>query len=221
MSDHITDSEWKRYFDIAHAGMIQEEDADFMEEIDAHVVECDQCFEKIQAMRLLLHGASSSPELAEAFIQAEFPEILSKPAFDIRKAFVGVRMVKERIGGGVQILADTLSGALNARFLSGNPALAAVRGNQEAGEEDGALNDLLHSDMELPLADGRRITLRCRSIASAGDIRLFVYSNFAVEFTLYSDGEILCPVSEDYDKAAGEYVRIYELGGSVFELTVP
>lgn len=221
MSKHITGSELKQYFDIIYGGDIQEDDADFVDEIDAHAAGCEYCFERMQAVRVLMRSASSGPDMTEAFMQAEFPEPLSRPSFDIRKAFAGIRFVKEKLEGRVHILADTLSGMMDARFLSGASALSAVRGVQDADGGDGALNDLLRSDMELPLADGRKIVLRCRVGDSQENIRLFVCSNFEAEFMLCSEGEILCPVREDYDKVAGEYVRVYELDGSIFELTVP
>ncbi len=218
MSEHITGDEMKRYFDIICAGTAQAADADFVEEVDAHVAECDGCFEKMRAARLLLQGFSSGRDLAEAFLRAEFPEPFNRPAFDIRRAFGGIKLAKAELAGKLQMLADTLSPRMDARFFPCTPALAAVRGAGDGGGE-GALNDLLRSEMALPLAEGRRITLRCREAGASGSVRLFVYSNFDAEFTLYADGGILQPERSGYDRAAGEYVCVYGLDGSEFTLT--
>lgn len=219
MSEHITGDEFKQYFNILFSGAPDENDADFVNEIEAHAAECDHCFEKMQAIRLLMQGFSSDPDLAGTFVTAEFPETLTRPAFDIKKAFMGVKVVKAELAGKLQMLADTLSDKMQAVFVPCRPALAAARGEDGAGTDSGAVNDLLCSDMEFPLEAGRKITLRCRSMGQTNKIRLFVYSNFEVGFKLVSGGEILCPIKKDYDKAANEYVLVYEPDGDGFELT--
>lgn len=219
MSEHVTGTEWKQYFEIMQAGTPNEEEADFVNDIEAHVVECDLCNEKVQAIRYLMDGFSSNPDLAASLISAEFPETLAKPAFNLQKAFAGVKMVKAAWEGKVRVLADTLSDKVNVIFSPGSPSLAAARGDQEADTEGGALNDLLYSDMEVPLEEGRKITLKCRNVDPASHTRLYVYSNFKADFLLVSDEGVLSPVKNDHDKAANEYVWVYELDGQEFELT--
>ena len=218
MSEHITRSELKRYFEIIFSKNRTDDDLDFINEIDAHVAECDDCFEKMQEIRILVQGFSSDLSLAKALINSEFPEPLYKPAFDIKKAFAGVKAVKVDLAGKIQFLADTLSDELNAVFVPHGVALAAARGEEQVNVDESSLNDLLHADMEIPLDDGRNITLRCRN---AGDkVRLFVYSNFEVEFSL-TDGESqLEPIKKEYDSAAGENVWVFEISGDSFELKV-
>lgn len=222
MSEHITSNEFRQYFEIVLSGVPDEEDADFVNEIEAHVAGCQQCFEKMQTVRYLMQGFSSSPELADSLIGAEFPETLARPAFDIKKVFLGVRMVKAELAGKIQILADTVSDRMNAAFVPCNSTLASARGEDglEIDIDSNVMNDLLYSAMEFPLEGGRRITLRCRSTGSSDKIRLFVYSNFEVSFQLTSGERVLCPVRSDYDRLADEYVCVYELDGDGFELTV-
>lgn len=219
MSDHMTGDELKQYFEIVLAGTPEEDDADFVNEVEAHAAECRDCFEKMQAVRLLLQGFSSSPDLAASFIDAEFPETLARPAFDIQKAFAGVKLVKAELEGKIRMLADTLSDKMNAAFTPFHPSLAAVRGGHDISIDGGTLNDLLYSDMAIPLEEGRKITLRCRNAGSSGQTRLYVYSNFEVDFVLAADEEILRPEKRDYDSAVNEYVWVYQLDGREFELT--
>lgn len=218
MSEHITTEELKKYYNIFCAGEMWEEDAGFVDEIDAHAAECEQCFERMEAVRLLMRGFSSDPELAGEFLRMEFPQPLGKAPFDIRKVFVGIRIVREEAGGRIQMLADTLSDRMNAVFSPYSPALAASRGNQDE-PVGGALNDLLRSDMALPLAEGRQITLKCRKIGNSDQIRLFIYSNFDADFTLHSDGKNNSPARKEFDQETGEYVWVYELDGGMFALT--
>lgn len=222
MSEHITSNEFKQYFEIMFSGTQGEDDADFVNEIDAHVAECDHCFEKMQTVRYLMQGFSSSPELANSLISAEFPATLAKPAFDIKKVFPGVKVVKAELAGKIQMLADTVSDRMNAVFVPYNSAIASARGEDglEIGMDSNAINDLLYSAMEIPLGDGRKITLRCRNTGAANKTRLFVYSNFEVDFRLTSGGRVLEPMKSGYDRSANEYVRVYELDGDEFELTV-
>lgn len=228
MSEHITSNEFRQYFDILFSGTLDGDDADFVNDIDAHIAECGQCFEKKQAIRLLMQGFSSSPDLARSFMNAEFPETLAKPAFDIKKIFLGVKlkiekMAAQRTGFGegiTQILADTVSGKMNAAFVPRRSMLAAARGDDETSIDASAINDLLCSDMEFPLEGGRKITLRCRNMGSSNEFQLFVYSNFEVDFKLTSDQKVLDPVEKDYDIATREYVLVYELyEGDEFLLT--
>lgn len=219
MSEHITDNEFRQYFDILFSGTRNEDDADFVNDIDAHVAECDRCFEKMQAIRLLMQGFSSSPDLAADLVNMEFPETLARPAFSIQKAFAGVKVVKEELEGKIRMLADTLSDKMNVVFSPCHLPLADVRGDHEISIDDGTLNDLLYSDMEIPLEEGRKITLRCRNAGSSGQIRLYVYSNFEVNFILASGEDILRPEKRDFDRAVNEYVWVYKLDGQEFELT--
>lgn len=219
MSEHITGNEFKQYFAILLAGTPNEDDADFINDIQAHVVKCDCCSEKMRAVRLLLQGFSSDPDLAEELVNIEFPETMAKPAFNLQKVFAGVRLAKIGLAGEIRMLADTLSDRINAAFIPNRFSLGAVRGDGEPDLESDTLNDLLCSDMEITLEDGRRIVLRCRRAGASGQIRLFVYSNFKADFLLASGGEILSPLIDSYDRAANEYVRLYELDGEVFELT--
>lgn len=219
MSDHITGDELKQYFEIVLAEAPNEDDADFVNEVETHAAECSYCFEKMQAARLLMQGFSSSPDLAASFIDAEFPESLARPAFDIQKVFAGVKVVKAELEGKIRMLADTLSDKMNVVFTPCHPSLAAVRGDHQISTDGGTLNDLLYSDMEIPLEEGRKITLRCRNTGTSGQTRLYVYSNFEVDFILASGENILRPEKRDYDKAVNEYVWVYELDGQEFELT--
>lgn len=259
MSEHITSNEFRQYFDILLSGTRNEEDADFVNDIDAHIAECDQCFEKMQAIRLLMQGFSSSPDLARSFINMEFPETLAKPAFDIEKVFMGIKLkiektvvaqrrdfekksiakinlreaeahyrketplleqLKPKCGKEtIQILADTVSDIMNVTFVPRRSMLAAARGDDEIRIDGSAINDLLCSDMEIPLEEGRKITLRCRNMGSSGQIRLYVYSNFEVGFILASNEDILRPEKRDFDRVVNEYVWVYKLDGQEFELT--
>lgn len=218
MSKHITGDEMKQYFDIICAKSPEGEYADFVDEIDSHVAECDCCFEKMRAVRLLRQGFSAQPDLAAAFVRAEFPESLAHPPFDIAKVFQGVRLVRAELEGRIQMLADTLSGRMNAAFSSCGPVFAAARGAQDCSADDGAVNDLMRSDMEFALSGGRRITLRCRNTGGPEAVRLLVCSNFMAEFLLTSDGTEIRPLQRDYDAAAEEYVWVYELDGGEFIL---
>lgn len=222
MSEHITSNEFKQYFEIMLSGTQGEDDADFVNEIDAHIAGCDHCFEKMQTVRYLMQGFSSSPELANSLISAEFPETLARPAFDLKKVFPGVKVVKAELAGKIQMLADTVSDRMNAVFVPCHPMPAAARGEDglEIGMDSNAINDLLYSAMEIPLGNGRKITLRCRNTGAANKTRLFVYSNFEVDFRLTSGGRVLEPTKSGYDRSANEYVRVYELDGDEFELTV-
>lgn len=228
MSEHITSNEFRQYFDIMLSGTRNDDDADFVNDIDAHIAECDQCFEKMQAIRLLMQGFSSNPDLARSFLNTEFPETLAKPAFDIKKVFMGVKLKIEKtvarqrdFGEKItQILADTVSDKMNVTFVPRRSMLAAARGDDEIGIDVSAINNLLGSDMEFPLEGGRKITLRCRNMSFSNEIRLFVCSNFEVSFKLTSDGKVLAPMKNDYDRIANEYVRVYELDGDEFLLTV-
>ena len=60
MTVHITRDELIRYFEIVFSENPTEDDSEFAEEIDAHVAECDECFSKMQMMRIMLQGFSSS-----------------------------------------------------------------------------------------------------------------------------------------------------------------
>lgn len=229
MSEHITSNEFRQYFDILLSGTLNEDDADFVNDIDAHIAECGRCYERMQAIRLLMQGFSSSSDLARSFINTEFTETLVKPAFDIKKIFLGVKLKIEKTVARrkdlekeiAQILADTVSDKMNATFVPHRSLLAAARGDDEIGFDGSAINDLLCSDMEFPLEGGRKITLRCRNVSFTNEIRLFVYSNFEVNFKLISDGRILDPAGKDHDIAANEYVLVYELDvGDEFLLTV-
>lgn len=222
MSEHITGNEFRQYFGMVLSGAPSEDDAEFVDEIDAHVAGCQHCFEKMQTVRYLMQSFSSSPELADSLLGAEFPETLARPAFDIKKVFPGVKVAKAELAGKLQVLADTVSGRMHAVFAPCNPALASARGEDGPGigMDRNAINDLLYSAMEVPLEEGRKITLRCRSMGSSDKIRLFVYSNFEVSFQLTSGERVLCPVKSDYDRLSDEYVCVYELDGDEFELTL-
>lgn len=217
MNEHITDKELRQYFEIILSGMPEEGDADFADEIEAHAAGCGFCSERMQTVRFLMEGFSSNPHLAEALIHAEFPETLVRPAFDVRKAFPGIKVIKADLAGKIRMLADTLSDRLNVTFT---PCPATVRGGN--GEEDGgvALNDLLCSDMEIPLEEGRRIALRCRNAGPSDRIRLYVSSNFEADFLLASGGGVPCPAKTAYDEITREIIRIYELDGEEFTLTI-
>ena len=218
MSEHITRSELKRYFEIIFSKNKTDDDLDFVNEIDAHVAECDDCFAQMQSMRTLVQGFSSDASLAKALINSEFPEPLYKPAFDIKKAFAGIKVVKADLAGKIQLLADTLSDKMNAVFVPYGPALATARSEKQVDIDESSLNNLLYSDMEIPLDDGRKITLRCRH--KNDKIRLFVYSNFEVEFVLTEGINEVEPIKKEYDSAIGENVWIFDISGDSFELKV-
>lgn len=218
MNEHITSNEFRQYFDILLSGTLNEDDADFMNDIDAHIAECDQCLERMQAIRLLMQGFSSSPDLARSFINTEFPETLTRPAFDIKKIFIGVRLkiekkVAEFEKRKTQVFADIVSDKMNATFVPQRSMLAAARGNGEIGIDGSAINDLLCSDMVFSLEGGRKITLRCENMLFTDGIRLFIYSNFEVNFKLTFNGNIYFPVKKDHDIATNEYVLVYALDG--------
>ena len=220
MSEHITRNELNRYFEIVLSKDQSEDDLEFINEIDAHVAECDDCFAEMQAMRLLIQGFSSDASLANALMKSEFPEPLYKPAFDIKKAFAGVKAVKGVLAGKLQILADTLSDKMNAVFIPSTPALAAARGEKQVDIDESSLNNLLHSDMEIPLDGGRKVTLRCRKAKNLDNIRLFVYSNFEVDFVLTAGENVVEPVKKEYDPTARENIWMFDIEGDSFELRV-
>lgn len=220
MPEHMTRAERDRYFAIICSENQSEAELEFVNEIDAHVAECDDCFAEMQAMRLLIRGFSSDASLANALLRSELPEPLYKPAFDIRRAFAGVKMVKGVWAGRIQILADTLSDKMNAVFVPGSPAFAAARGENQADFDERALNDLLRSDMEIPLDDGRKVTLRCRAASRSDQIRLFVSGNFEADFVLTAGAETVEPVKKEYDPAAQETVWMFETDRDAFELRV-
>lgn len=237
MSEHITNNEFRQYFDILLSGTLDEDDADFVNDIDAHLAECDQCFEKMQAIRLLMQGFSSNRNLAKTFINTEFPETLARPAFDIKTVFMGVKLnIKKTVVQGnpflsrleskcgeeiTQILADTVSDKMNAIFVPHRNVLAAVRGDDEIGIDGSAINDLLCSDMEFLLEGGRKITIRCRNQSFTNKNRLYIYSNFEINFKLASDGKVLEPAEKDHDIVTNEYILVYEFDdGDEFLLTV-
>ena len=218
MSEHITKSEISRYFEIVFSKDKNDDDLEFINEIDAHAAECDECFQKMQAMRTLIQGFSSDASLAGALINSEFPETLYKPVFNVKKAFAGIKVVKANLAGKIQLLADTLSDKMNAVFVPYGPALAAARGEKQVNIDESSLNNLLYSDMEIPLDGGRKITLRCRN--TNNKVLLFVYSNFEVDFCLTEGTTVVEPIKKEYDSAVGENVWMFDITGDSFELKV-
>lgn len=220
MNEHLTHYELNRYFGVILSKNKSDDDMEFINEIDAHVAECNDCFGKMKAMRLMIQGFSSEVSLANALIDSEFPEPLYKPAFDIKKAFAGIKMVKGVLSGKIQILADTMSDKMNAVFVPRSPAFAAARGEKQVNIDESSLNNLLYCDMEIPLDDGRKITLRCRNTGNSDRIRLFVYSNFEVDFILTEGTTVVEPAQKEYDSVAGENVWMFNITGDSFELNV-
>ena len=210
MNKHLTDNEMKKYLSLVTMSNCDIESQDFIDEVDAHVSVCSECYENLQNMRMLLYAFASNPSAAEKFSQ-DFSAVN-----EVKKS--ALFAIKIKVVNKMRVLADTLSDILDASFVPMQPAMAARGGSFDDNNIE--INNIMNNAMIISLEDGHKASVCCRDVNNNGSITLFVYCSENLEFKLTSNGKTIPLLEKKYDELIGEYICTYSVDDGSFELSV-
>ena len=195
MNEHISDNELLRWLSLTtSSGAVSEEEQLFLDEIGAHAAGCTDCFDKMQAVRLVTAGLLRNTDLP----------VSGKETVDVG-LLVNILVLRELLTGKTQVLAECTDPA--ADFVRAG-SFETTRGEKDGGSHDD--NDLLHVQMELK-TDRDALTVRCERLPDSEDILLYAYSSSPLRMKLLCERGEIPPESTDYDPLLHEYIAVYRL----------
>ncbi len=192
---HISRDELKKYFELKASKYA--ENADFIDEIDAHLSECDDCFREFKAVQALWFGFNSSPDAAHKFVSN-------------KNTFLKIKIAVDNM---IRVISAQIDGIANLRYTP-NSAVA-VRGENKSPTNK---TDLLYNDLIITDDCDKNIRIYCRQGSNGGFI-LNITSDKKTEFNLTKDGDLILPKYEKFDDVLGEFITSFELENGDFDLT--
>ena len=207
MSEHFSNDEILRCITLLISGKeMSESDKAFISEIDAHAAECPECFDKMQAARLLTVGflreRSASRRQSDIGSQAD----IDNSTVDI-SLLMSILVLRDMATGGLSVIADCNCDTTDVNYTA--VGSAAVR-DADSSDTHGGSRDLLHAVLEMR-ADDASVTVRCECMTDTGDILLYVYSGSERRLKLLCGGRTIRPEREDYDPLLKEHITVYRL----------
>lgn len=209
MSEHISQAEMVRYLRLSvSSGSATADESDFVSEIDAHMAECDACFERMHAARLMTAGILSDRGLTEACSAATSGTAVQNLSAAGRMR-LRIKVAKDELAAGLRALAASLSDRMTLTFAPSPLSFAAARGDRT--ETDYVENDLLSSRMSMEY-DGRRVSARCEPGDTEDEVLLYLYSGDDLSYAVTCGGEELSACQKNYDPILNEYTAVYRIG---------
>lgn len=198
MHNIITKSEMERYF-MAITGEPSVEDQDFVQEIEAHAAECDECFERLEAFRLLYFGFAFNPAAVARIVTSN------------QSQSVFAKLIIASVNGIKQI-SDVISKNIHAVDISGSGALAF--GTRAADDTSFSTANKGFS------TDDGGIIVKLESNPFTGEQMLFIYSKNDIPITVRCNDKTVKCSGKLYDDIMEQYVFTYPLDDGEYDISI-
>lgn len=205
MSEHISKKELFRYITlISKKDKDYNSDIDFINEIEAHIAECPDCFNKVEMARLLTVGMLSDKDVLTSYKKTDS----NNKQLNNSVVILNIDLIRNTISGRYNALATVTNESTEFLLVPNLSPTVSTRGDDIA--EEFAANDLVASNIELKY-DNKKIIVRCEDISEKSEVLLYIYSAEDVDLKLYCDNKELFLLRKNYDSTVNEYIWVYKV----------